>query len=105
MKIVLLDGNEIKEAKDLHEKFRQSLDLPEYYGNNLDALYDVLSTNYDEIGIIAVNTDKLRDTLGERWDRFLGLLSRVAEENEGVKALIDPFETDPMLGIDDEYLF
>lgn len=105
MKIVLLDGNVIREAADLHGAFRRSLDLPDYYGNNLDALYDELSTPGEEIGIIAVNTEKLRENLGVRWERFLDLLTRVSEENDRVRALIDPFETDPLFGIEDEYLF
>ena len=105
MKVVFLDGEKIASMDALHAVFAAALDLPEYYGNNLDALYDALSTCFEEIGIIAVNTDRLREALGVRWDRFLDLLSRITGENENVRALIDPFETDPMLGIDDEYLF
>ena len=105
MRIVLLDGNVIREAADLHETFRRSLDLPDYYGNNLDALYDVLSTVGYETGIIAVNTEKLRQNLGVRWESLLALLTRVTEENSRVMALIDPFETDPMLGIADDTVF
>ena len=82
-----------------------TLDNPTISDAEWDALYDELSTPGEEIGIIAVNTEKLRENLGVRWERFLDLLTRVSDENDRVRALIDPFETDPLFGIEDEYLF
>lgn len=31
------------DKKDLHERIYEAMDFPEYYGNNLDALYDCLT--------------------------------------------------------------
>ena len=103
--MIVLDGRRMEGREGLHAELKQKLSLPDYYGNNLDALYDELSTPGEEIGIIAVNTEKLRENLGVRWERFLDLLTRVSDENDRVRALIDPFETDPLFGIEDEYLF
>ena len=41
MKTIVLDGNLIK--KDGHKYLKKALDFPDYYGNNLDALYDCLT--------------------------------------------------------------
>ena len=45
-----LDGKLIK--KDGHEYLMEALDLPEYYGKNLDALYDCLTVIECEIVLI-----------------------------------------------------
>ncbi|KIR03380.1 hypothetical protein P261_02195 [Lachnospiraceae bacterium TWA4] len=47
MKQLLIDGNELTDSKALHKFLKQELNFPEYYGENLDALYDILSV-YDE---------------------------------------------------------
>ena len=45
-----LDGKLIK--KDGHEYLMEALDLPEYYGKNLDALYDCLTVIECDIELI-----------------------------------------------------
>ena len=42
MKSVILDAKMIVEKEKMHEYFAKKFDLPEYYGKNLDALFDCL---------------------------------------------------------------
>ena len=35
-----LDGLELACIEDVHARFEQALPLPDYYGRNLDALFD-----------------------------------------------------------------
>ena len=41
MKIIEIDGKSIK--KDGHKYLKKVFNFPDYYGNNLDALYDCLT--------------------------------------------------------------
>ncbi len=56
MKTVLIDGRKIQD-KRFHEYFKKKLDIIGYYGNNLDAMFDVLSTYNDELNIYIFNID------------------------------------------------
>ena len=44
MKRALIDGRECRDKQTLHRQLKDQLAFPDYYGNNLDALYDILST-------------------------------------------------------------
>ena len=92
MKTVFLDGERIRSKADVHTAFASALSFPKHYGNNLDALHDMLTEGKDEIGVIAVNTDMLSDNLGKWWNSLLRLLGDVANERTGFNVLIDPFE-------------
>lgn len=39
----IIDCTQIKTREDLHRIFRETLAFPDWYGNNLDALYDCLT--------------------------------------------------------------
>ena len=43
-----LDFQGIQSLMDLHQYFKQVFDLPDHYGNNMDALWDCLACCYDE---------------------------------------------------------
>ena len=47
MKQVILDGNYITTRAQLHDALTEQLQLPEWYGRNLDALYDCLGEMRD----------------------------------------------------------
>nr|WP_313780584.1 barstar family protein [Paenibacillus larvae] len=40
---ILLDGRKIGNLGQLHTVLKEALELPDYYGNNLDALWDCLT--------------------------------------------------------------
>lgn len=43
MKQVTLNGDKITSVSDLHQTLKEQLELPDYYGENLDALWDCLT--------------------------------------------------------------
>ena len=43
MKEVTLDGKKILTESSFHEEMKNKLDLPDYYGENLDALWDCIT--------------------------------------------------------------
>ena len=96
MKVVLLDGNRIKNAQDMHAAYAEALELPEYYGANLDALFDVLTETTEEIGVILVNNEKLAEALGHRWTALLRLLVDVKRLRRGFKVSLDPFNEEEL---------
>lgn len=47
MKEIFFDGMYLCDREKAHEYLQEVLDLPEYYGKNLDALYDCLTDMED----------------------------------------------------------
>lgn len=60
-KEIILDLTDCKYIRDFHERVRVAFDFPEWYGKNLDALWDLLSeplsANVTIIGIDTMTTD------------------------------------------------
>ena len=77
---------ELIETKlQLHEYIAKELSFPEYYGKNLDALYDLLTERREETLIELINFEKLRKTFGIYADAFLDVLHDASEENKNIK--------------------
>ncbi|MBQ5782909.1 MAG: barstar family protein [Oscillospiraceae bacterium] len=61
--------NLAQDKKDIHSHLAQQLEFPPYYGNNLDALYDVMSVYGEKVQFVTEGTspygEKLLATL---WD-------------------------------------
>ena len=47
MKKVILDGEQLCSRENAHTYLQEMLEFPEYYGKNLDALYDCLTELQD----------------------------------------------------------
>ena len=59
-----LDGSKMTSREDLHAHLAQQLALPEWYGRNLDALYDALSEMNDRIFVLR-HVSCMLENLGE----------------------------------------
>ena len=72
----LIDCSLITDRDSLHKAFKEELSLPDYYGNNLDALYDCLTSITEDTEVTLEDFPKLEDTLGN----YAGILSRVLHD-------------------------
>lgn len=77
MKTVIIDSKAFKDKEGFHELLKLKLDLPEYYGKNLDALWDCLTGDIElPIRIIWENFDSSRGILGEYADKAAELFKK-----------------------------
>ena len=60
MNVITLDCNGIADKKQLHQALYEALALPEWYGHNLDALFDCL-TECDLLHLKLLNWKMLAD--------------------------------------------
>ena len=88
MKIARIDGSTVRTPEELHNCLQDELEFPEYYGKNLDALYDVLTDLPDETWIYISAEPALRSVLGEYWERFLRVFSDAQQENARLKLVL-----------------
>ena len=73
---------DLQTVTDLHKELAEHLDFGPYYGSNLSALWDVITTEVERpLTIVLHNVDQGRETLGVEFDRLLDVLRRVAEED------------------------
>lgn len=84
MKYVILDGKEMISIDAAHEYLADKLNLPEYYGGNLDALWDILSTISEPIKIVLENEDKMIFNLGGYAELLLNVLYEAVEFNKNI---------------------
>ena len=68
----ILDVRPITHKEALYDALVESLELPDYMGHNLDALWDVLSERSDPMTLLLVNARFLPHNLG---DYGLGVLN------------------------------
>lgn len=69
---IQLDARQMRTKEEAHTYLKESLELPEYYGNNLDALYDCLGDMDEEVIIELQNYS--RDVVGSYVNRVLGVM-------------------------------
>ena len=82
MKSVILDAKEMAEKEKMHEYFTKKFGLPEYYGKNLDALFDCLC-EINEPTLIKLKNEKFLDDSAK--ESLTQLFRDVCNENELVK--------------------
>lgn len=82
MKIVILDTKKMLEKEKMHEYLIKKFDLPEYYGRNLDALFDCLC-EINEPTLIKLKNEKFLDDSAK--ESLIRLFRDVCNENKLVK--------------------
>lgn len=89
MQEICLDGRLMLSRETAHAHIKQQLDLPEFYGNNLDALHDCLTSIATPMHIVVSHGEAMKEALGSYGEILLRVLSDVAEENECVTVTIE----------------
>jgi ribonuclease inhibitor len=88
-----LNGSTIPSLDDLYDRMSILLDLPEHFGRNLDALWDVLSTDVEgPFEIIWKNANNSKEFMGKDFDRALKLLQDLEKERDDFKLKIPGFK-------------
>jgi len=77
-----IDGSGIHSEEAFHTAIASELNLPSHYGKNLDALFDVLSTDVERPLIFAwKNSSISRAAIGERFDLIIDVLRKVERQD------------------------
>ena len=77
--MMILDGKNMTTRKDAHDEIARVLELPEYYGRNLDALWDMLTTTTGTAVLTGVAG--MLNALGSYGCKLLKTFYDAAEEN------------------------
>ena len=78
---VILEGSVMVDRVAVHNHLVERLDLPSYYGRNLDALYDVLTELGEETQIVLRDPGDVVKQLGKYGEALLNVMQEAAEEN------------------------
>lgn len=84
---LVLDGAEIKTREDVHRCFVEALHFPEWYGANLDALYDCLTDSQEDVRILLLHREILEERLGSYAEKLQRVLVDASAENSHLKIL------------------
>ena len=88
MRIVTLDCAAITSRKEFHRVLAEALTFPDWYGNNLDALFDCLTDLEAATALTLVNWQALPVNLEQYGQKALQVMQDAAEENEDFRLIL-----------------
>ncbi|ELY2623102.1 barstar family protein [Cronobacter malonaticus] len=81
---IILDGKKIENESEFHSVMSDLLNFGPYYGRNLDALWDRLSTDVERpVKIIWLNSDLSRNNLGYSFGQIIKIFERTRQQDIG----------------------
>lgn len=90
MNYITLDFAGIKSLWALHEYFKEVFHLPNYYGHNMDALWDCLNCSFEfPTTIVLKNIEKLPSKMNDAVKTMLELFDELQRDNEEVTIRIE----------------
>ena len=88
MRKIILDIEKMRSLPMLHKYLHTALALPEYYGANLDALYDCLTEIAESTELVVPKKVADEAYLGWYGHQFLQMLEDAAAENEALRVTL-----------------
>lgn len=81
MNKVIINGGEFTTIEEFHQYIKVKLELPDFYGGNLDALWDCL-TGFIELPLLLEwqNFNKSKEFMGNYVETVLRLFKEAQEE-------------------------
>ncbi|WP_340401563.1 barstar family protein [Paenibacillus sp. FSL H8-0079] len=90
MNIVILDGVDFASTAELHQNLKDKLALPDFYGGNLDALWDCLTGTIElPLELKWTNYRISEERLGNEADRVRDLMLEVQAEQSGFQLSVE----------------
>ena len=97
MNTIALDFSGIKSYLALHQYFKEIFNLPDYYGNNLDALWDCLYCYYDSSTTIELRNI---DTMPKDLDIEVADMMKLFYDLERKNGVVIRIVNDKHAGVD-----
>ena len=85
---IVLDARCFKGRTRAHAYLKEALGLPDYYGKNLDALYDCLGDIAEETVIVVPDVIQKKEYLGDYGRTMLRVFKDAAAENPALQIKI-----------------
>lgn len=80
---IIIYGEEVKTANDFHHAFSTVLGIERVYGNNLHALWDVLSAGVERPVILKWKNSAIsKSNVGENFEEIVEVLHRVERQDK-----------------------
>ncbi len=91
IKRCVLNGRDIQSLSDLYDRLARGLAFPPQFGRNLDALWDVLSTDTEgPFEIIWKHADESKKLMGRDYGRVEKLFEKLKKERDDFRLQIEP---------------
>jgi len=82
MKTCILDGSALPDAAAVYRNLGEALSAPVHFGNNPDALWDLITEHSGEpVEIVWRNSAHSAALLGPRFDDIVAVLERAADKD------------------------
>ena len=78
---IILDGTKMHNINETHKYLSEIMDLPDYYGHNLDALWDMLMEIDKDTEFELINAMNMRISLMGYSERLIDLFMTAEENN------------------------
>lgn len=83
--IVLIDANKLKDKDKFHPYFKEKLSINGYYGNNLDAMWDALSSFNRKLDIYLYNYIEMENEKDSYRNKIIETLKELDESYDNIR--------------------
>lgn len=85
----VIDLKDVQSKEDFHDRIEEGFDCPDYYGRNLDALYDVLTDEVEDVEIYFTNAADMAENMDKYYDAFVEMCEEVQQDYENITIVIE----------------
>lgn len=87
METIVIDGEKMLNRREAHDHLTERLALPDYYGRNLDALYDLLTERDGPVQIVIQHGNTILSWLGDYGKALVQTMIDAEEANPGLEVI------------------
>ncbi|MBQ8525936.1 MAG: barstar family protein [Clostridia bacterium] len=85
MKKIIVNFSNCKFIGEVHKVLKEAFSFPEYYGENLSALWDCLRYySLDPISVEVIGLSEISEELSDYMNEIFQIFDEVHEENPGI---------------------